>query len=79
MSVVLGLLLNPTVLAIIAGILGALGWGWKQRSAGAAKERAKQAAAEAKARDIADQVDNDLSVLTPEQKRKELGEWSPKS
>jgi hypothetical protein len=65
----------PAILAVG----GALLWGFRQRQAGAAKERAKQAEAEAKARDIADQVDNDLTLLTPEQKRKELGKWSPKS
>src|SRR5690242_14468514 len=39
-----GLLANPTILAIIAGVLGALGWGFHQRLAGAKAERTKQAA-----------------------------------
>jgi type II secretory pathway pseudopilin PulG len=71
-SVVLGLLLNPTVLAIIAGILGALGWGWKQRSAGAAKERAKREAADRMVEDIADQVQSDVGSMSPEQIDAEL-------
>lgn len=79
MTILLSLLTNPTILAILAGIIGFFGYGKYRERVGAKKEQAKQAAAEAKARDIADQIDNDLSLLTPEQKRKELGEWSPKS
>jgi hypothetical protein len=75
MSILLGLLTQ-----FWPYIVGAIGLGWaalKLRQSGANAERAKQAAAEAKARDVADQVDNDLGTLTPAQKRKELGEWSP--
>jgi hypothetical protein len=61
---------------IIAGALGVLGWGIAQRRYGAKAERAKQAASEAKARDIADSVDNDLGTLTPEQRREALKTWS---
>jgi len=67
--------IGPFILAAI----GFLGYGKYKERIGAKKEIAKQAEAEAKARDIADQVDNDLTLLTPDQKRKELGEWSPKS
>lgn len=50
MTALLGFILsNPTVIAIIGGIAAALGWGWKQRHAGAAKERAKQADRDLKA------------------------------
>ena len=70
------LLTNPTILAVIAGIVGALGWGWKQRRAGAASERARQAQAEAKARELADEVDNDVGSLPGSEARKELGKWS---
>lgn len=35
------LLSNSTIVAILAGIVGAIGWGVRQRSAGASKERAK--------------------------------------
>jgi hypothetical protein len=76
MSILLGLLTNPTVLAILAGIAAALGWGWKQRRAGAASVRAQQAAAEQKARDIADDIQNDIGALTPEQKRERLRTWA---
>lgn len=60
----------------ILALGGALLWGWKQRSAGAAKERAKQAAADAKARDIADDVQNDVGAMTPEQRREALRKWA---
>jgi hypothetical protein len=76
MTAILALVSNPTILAILAGIVGAIGWGFRQRLAGAAKERAKQAQAEAKARDVADQVDNDVGALTPAQAREALSKWS---
>lgn len=60
----------------LALIAAGLGWGIKQRMAGAASERAKQAAAEAKARDVADEVQNDLGTLIPDQRREELRKWS---
>lgn len=44
-----GLFANPTILAIIAGILGALGWGFHQRLSGAKAERNAQKAKEADA------------------------------
>lgn len=44
-----GLLANPTILAIIAGVLGALGWGFHQRLAGAKAERNAQKAKDADA------------------------------
>lgn len=66
---------NTTVLAILGGIIVAIGALFKGRSDGAAKERAKQAKAETKARDVADAVDNDLGTLTPAQKREELTRW----
>lgn len=40
---------NPTVLAVMGGILGALGWGLHQRRAGATAERNAQKAKEADA------------------------------
>jgi hypothetical protein len=60
----------------IAAIGAALALIWQQRRAGAKAERAKQAEREAKARDIADQVDNDVGALPPADARKELGKWS---
>ncbi|RUU57899.1 ABC transporter permease [Mesorhizobium sp. M2C.T.Ca.TU.002.02.1.1] len=70
------LLTNSTVLAIGAGIIGALGWGGHQRLAGARAERGKQAEAEAAARDVADQVDNDIGALPAGAVRKELKSWA---
>jgi len=60
----------------IAAIGAALALIWQQRRAGAKAERAKQAEREAKARDIADQVDNDVGALQPADARKELKRWS---
>jgi len=62
----------PYVAAIGAALLLVL----QQRRAGAKAERAKQAEREAEARDIADQVDNDVGALPPADARKELGKWS---
>lgn len=67
---------SPALLAALAGILGALGWGFHQRLAGARAERARQAASEARARDIADEVDNDVGVLPADAARKELKSWA---
>lgn len=69
------ILSNPTVLAIGAAIIGALGFGLQQRRAGAKAEKAKQAAAEVKARGIADQVENDIGALPADKARDELKEW----
>jgi hypothetical protein len=61
---------------VIAGALGVLGWGIAQRRSGARNERARTAAAEKKARDISDEVQNDVGALTPEQAREALKKWS---
>lgn len=71
-----GFFRNPTVIAAFAALIGALGWGFHQRLAGAKAERNKQAAAEAEARDIKDQVQNDIGALPADAARKELGTWS---
>lgn len=68
------LLANPTVLAIIAGIVGALGFGLQQRRAGAKSERNRQAAREAKARDIHDEIQSDVGSMSADHIRAELGE-----
>ena len=75
-ALLLSFLSSPTMLAIGAAFIAALGWGFNQRLVGARKERAKQAASEAKARDVADDVDNDVGALTPAQRRERLGKWS---
>lgn len=70
------LLSNPTVLAIGAGVIAVAGAFIKGRLSGAAAERNKQAVAEAGARDIADQVQNDVGALPADAARKELQSWS---
>jgi hypothetical protein len=76
-SAILAFLLgNPAILAIGAAIVGGLGFGFQQRLAGAKAERAKQATAEAAARDIADQVQNDIGALPADAARKELRSWA---
>ncbi|CAI2934663.1 ABC transporter permease [Aminobacter niigataensis] len=77
-ALLLSFLSNPTLLAIMAGILGALGWGFKQRLTGARLEREKHAAEEAKARDIRDEVQNDVGAMPADQVRAELARRASK-
>ncbi|TGU87393.1 ABC transporter permease [Mesorhizobium sp. M00.F.Ca.ET.151.01.1.1] len=70
------LLTNPTILGIGAAILAAFGWGVRQRLAGERAERARQAATEAAAREVADQIQNDIGALPAAAARKELGSWA---
>ena len=65
----------PYIIAGVLGLLGVFGYGYSQRRAGAAKEKARQAASEAKARTIADEVENDVGALTPAQMRERLKKW----
>jgi hypothetical protein len=58
----------PAILAVG----GALLWGFRQRQAGAAKERAKREAADRMVEDIADQIDGDVHAMTPPQRREAL-------
>lgn len=77
MNAILAFLLgNPAILAIGAAIVGGLGFGFQQRLAGAKAERVRQAAVEAAARDIADQVQNDIGALPADAARKELRSWA---
>lgn len=69
------ILTNPTVLAIGAGVIAVAAAFIKGRLSGAKRERDKQAVAEAGARDIKDQVQNDVGALPPDAARKELGTW----
>ncbi|RWM29389.1 hypothetical protein [Mesorhizobium sp.] len=73
---------NPTVLAIGAAIIGALGYGFQQRLAGAKAERNKQAAKDlAAAQDRlemdreATQIERRTSGMTDDQARKEAAPW----
>ncbi|RWD59639.1 MAG: ABC transporter permease [Mesorhizobium sp.] len=67
---------NPAILGVVASLIAALGWGFHQRLAGASAERDRQAASEAAARAIADQVDNDIGALPADAVRKELKSWA---
>ncbi|KUM26899.1 ABC transporter permease [Mesorhizobium loti] len=67
---------NPAVLGVLVSFIAALGWGFHQRLAGAKAERDRQTKAEAAARDIANQVDNDTGTLPAEAVKKELKSWA---
>lgn len=62
----------PYVLAAVLAGFSALKW----RASIIAKERAKQAERERKARTIADEVDNDIGALPPDKAREELNRWA---
>jgi len=49
---------------------------WRAYAAGKKAEKAKQAEAEMRARDIADQIDSDVHALPTELRRDELSKWS---
>jgi hypothetical protein len=62
----------PYLLAAVGALLAL----WRVYSAGRKAERARQAEAEAEARDIRDQVDNDVGAMPADAARKELGKWA---
>jgi hypothetical protein len=66
-------------LPYILGIIGAGFLALRIRQSGVNSERAKQQAADAKARDISDSVQNDVGALPGSDARKELGTWTSKS
>ena len=72
------ILTNPTLMAVIGAVVAALGWGIKQKRAGMAEERAKQAAAEQRAVDVANEVQSDVGVMSTEQVRAELAKRAGK-
>lgn len=77
MSAILAwLITNPTILAIGAGVIAVAGAFIKGRLSGAAAERHKQAVDNLAARDISDQVQNDVGALPPDKAREELKKWS---
>lgn len=49
---------------------------WRAYASGKKAEKAKQAEAEMRARDIADQIDSDVHALPTELRRDELSKWS---
>ncbi|MET3522891.1 MULTISPECIES: ABC transporter permease [Mesorhizobium] len=67
---------NPAILGLLASVIAALGWGFRQRLAGAEAERSRQAKAEAAARALADRVDNDIGALPAGAIKKELKAWA---
>lgn len=86
MTFLLSLLLNPTVLAIVAGVLGALGWGWKQRRAGRAEGEAKLAKARQKTAEELHEMDREATeaerkaaTLSDDEARKEALKWRKSS
>ncbi|RUV41075.1 MAG: ABC transporter permease [Mesorhizobium sp.] len=66
----------PYALAVGGTLVAAIAWGFHQRLAGARAERHRQQVEELAARDIADQVQNDVGALPADAARKELGTWS---
>lgn len=69
---------NGLLLGLGAVLVAVTAAFFKGRLSGAAKERAKQAEAEQKARTIADEVENDVGSLPGSAAREELREWSRK-
>ena len=65
MSIILWLISNPTIIAIVAGVIGALGYGFKQRRAGAQAERDKQARARVEAIKDRKEIDDEVDSLAP--------------
>ena len=59
----------------VVGAFGVLAVIFQQRRAGAKAERARRDKRDQEARDIADQIDNDVGALPGAQVRKELGLW----
>ncbi|MCC6206400.1 MAG: ABC transporter permease [Hyphomicrobiales bacterium] len=54
---------------------GAMALLWRAYAAGKKAEKAKQAEAEMEARDIRDQVDNDIGAMPADKALEELGKW----
>lgn len=75
MTFLLSFLTGPNgIYALLVAAIG-IALAWMRRST-IKSERAKAAQAEAKARDIADQVENDIGAMTPEQRREALRKWA---
>jgi len=72
-AIALSLISNPTLIAIMGGLLAALVAFLKGNGRGARLERDRQAKAEQKARDVRDEVQNDVGAMSPDQVRAELG------
>lgn len=68
--------ITALLIAAAVGLVSIIAAFMKGRVDGAKIERAHTAAREAKAREIADEVENDVGVMTPEQVKAELEKWS---
>ena len=66
---------NSIFLILTGAIIAFFAHGARQRVLGARKERAKQDAAEKLARDVHDEIQNDIGTIPPDQARKELSTW----
>lgn len=79
MSAILGYFLtNPTIVAIFAGAIAVVVAFAKGRLSGAKLERQKQAASDAKAKTVADEIDDAIAGRSPDANRKELSKWAPR-
>jgi hypothetical protein len=68
--------LVPYLIAAVSALGFMLAAYARGRLTGARLERADQAEREKRARDVADQVDNDVGALPPKDAREELKRWS---
>lgn len=66
------LTLWPYILTAVVALFGA----WRIFAAGQNREKAKQVMREAKARTIADEIDDAVAGRTAEENRKRLGTWA---
>lgn len=66
---------NSIFLILGGAIIAFFAHGARQRVLGARKERAKQDAAEKLARDVHNEVQNDMASLPGSKAREELGTW----
>lgn len=71
-----GFFRNPTVMAIGAGVVLAIGAFVKGRLSGAKRERDKQAVADAAARTEGQKIDDAVAGRAPDANRERLGKWS---
>lgn len=67
---------NPTVIAIGAAIIGAIGLAFQQRLAGAKAERNKQAVKDAAAGTEAQKIDDAVAGRASDDNRARLDKWS---
>ena len=68
--------LLPYLIAAGAALAAFVGAYLKGKSAGRQSEQAKQLRDRQEARDVGDEVDNDVGAMPPEDAREELKKWS---